>query len=157
MKKIYIITIVILFLMTMNSGFAQDCLDETRIDDPETNKQAVKGLKFYCKDNTVQYKISMFGNDNVKGEYLRHSFIKDWKYGTTTNGTPIRTTFVIVIVKTEKGCAQTILDVQQLSLGGDTFGNMSFFSAYMQIEGYSGYLKAKVDCDCVLKTKDWSK
>jgi hypothetical protein len=158
MKKSLLIFWLFSLFITTNLK-AQDCLQETRMDDPEANKAVAKSAKFFCQDFKVQVGENWKGEISTKGQYLRHTFLDDWYYFKEDNAN-FRRGYIIVAIKTDKGCALTVLEVQQASLGVGKFGNAEVYKPTTPLgDGGFGqqYMKQTVDCDCVLKTTDWSK
>jgi len=161
MKKLHFIVIALFFA---NLITAQDCLPETRMDDAAENKAVAKILKYYCMDKGVVIKgpKGMFGDYKyMKGEYLRHTFVREWNDWTDAYGNPVRNAFVAVGVKSETGeCTIAVLRLFAQSLGGGKWGTpiIADMFGHTDTEGSNlskKYFKENVSCECIMKMTDW--
>jgi len=168
-RTLKFLTLVLFFAFTNLKS--QECLPETRMEDEVDNKAAAKALKFYLIDHqekgviidwvgpSGKRNMGFFGNAKyLKCQYLRHTFLSDWESYTNNVGELIREAYLGVGAKAESGtCAIIIFKLTSVSLGGGKWGPMNVFSfESIHDDSYYKYINDKVDCDCILKTKDWS-
>jgi hypothetical protein len=144
---------------------AQDCLPETRMEDPTENKAAAKALKNYLMDSKegilIKWKGKAFPKEiDLKCEYLRHTFLNDWKVDNNMSGDEIRYADLALGVKSKTGqCAVVFIQLYSIHLGAGRWGPMTVtelgFTGNEKDERFQKYFNENADCACVLKTYDW--
>lgn len=158
-KRLLLILLTAVFKLS-----AQDCMPETREDGSAINIEVAKALKFYAEDAEIEFKKAGFGigplrvpGKKAKSEYMRHSFVSQWKNGKTSSYEEIRIAYVAVAFKTPEGCRVHIMYLRQQSLGAGKYGNIQVWDNWSKTtEGqYSKYVRENADCECIKKTKDW--
>jgi antitoxin component YwqK of YwqJK toxin-antitoxin module len=157
-KSIFTLWLFSLFLSTNLT--AQDCLPESRDNNPEFNKMVTKILKFYLMDNEI-YMKSLNAKGKIKEkkqkvEYLRHSLIREMKAYTDGTGQQYKKGYVLIAVKGESGCSLVAFRLLQTSVGAGVYSDPEIYAMTTNDPAeVRDRQNPSIDCDCILKTTDW--